>query len=209
MARSPADPDPLRLRVAWLRKRFAAHNRLVVLVALLTLFVTAGLWFLLFAVLYWLAFLFTSIVHGADARPSDALPALFIYSAGLLLLLAWIARGHSKNEMPKDEKTPWEIATEFLLAVPRATLAVWGNLSAWQRLDRREMEIAAEFVEHLAAEGRVPLQQLPLHIPEARDQMRILLALQLIEAITVTRVEDTMWVAIRAKDEAITVPDER
>jgi hypothetical protein len=134
-----------------------------------------------------------------DARPPDVLPALFIYSAGLLLLLAWLARGRYANEMPRDDKTPWEIATEFLLAVPRATFAIWGNLSAWQRLDDREMGLAADMIEHIAVDGRMPLHQVPLHIPDPQDRMRILLALQLVEVIHMFRSEQTTWLSIGAK----------
>lgn len=199
MARTLAVPDPRMRRIEWLRRRFAEHNRLVVLLAVLTLLVTAGIWYLLFALLYWLAFLFEGVVHGMDARPPDALPALFIYSAGLLLLLTWLARKRFDNEMPKDEKTPGEIAMEFLIAVPRATLAVWGNLSAWQRLDARELGLAAELIERIADAGRVPLQQVPLEIPDPRDRMRILLALQLIEVLSIRQGEDAVWLSLTAK----------
>ena len=201
MARSLVVPDMQMQRIAWLRRRFAEHNRLVLLIALLTLLVTAGLWYLLFAVLYWLAFLFASVAHGMDARPPDALPALFIYSAGSLVLLTWLARRRFENEMPKDEKAPWEIAAEFLLAVPRATLAVWGNLSAYQRLDARELALAADLVERLASERRVPVHQVPLDIPDPQDRMKILLALQLIEVIQVTHSEQTAWLSMRSGGE--------
>ena len=201
MARSLVVADRRTQRIAWLRRRFAEHNRLVLLVAVLTLLVTAGLWYLLFAALYWLTFLFASVAHGVDARPPDALPALFIYSAGVLLLLTWLARERLENQVPRDEKKPWEIAGEFLLAVPRATLAVWGNVSAWQRLDVRELELAADFVVLLESERRVPLHQVALHLPHARDRMRILLALQLIELLRVTQSDGTVWLSLRSNDE--------
>ena len=203
MARTLAVPDRREHRIAWLRRRFAEHNRLVALVAVLTLLVAAGLWYLLFALLYWLAFIFTTLARGLDAHPPDVLPALFIYSAGLLVLLTWLARGRSANAALKDEKSPFEIAAEFLLAVPRATLAVWGNLSAWQRLNRHEVELAAEFLEHLAGEGRIPLHAVPLDLPDPRARMRILLALQLIEVLNVTQSDGTVWLSIPSKGELV------
>ena len=201
MARTLAVPDRRLQRIAWLRRRFAQHNRLVGLVAVLTLLVAAGLWYLLFALLYWLVFIFITAARGMDAHPPDALPALFIYSAGLLVLLTWFARNRSPNEALKDEKSALEIASEFLLAVPRATLAVWGNLSAWQRLNRQEVELAADFLERLASEGRVPLHSVPLDIPDPRARMRILLALQLIEVMSVTQSDRTVWLSIPSKGE--------
>ena len=199
MARTLAVPDRRAQRIAWLRRKFAAHNRLVALVAVLTLLVAAGMWYLLFAFLYWLAFLAAAVGHGMDARPPEVLPALFIYSAGLLVLLTWLAGTRFGNEFPKDKKSPFEIAAEFLLAVPRATIAVWGNLSAFQRLDAREIALAADFLETLASEQRIPLHRVPLDIPDPRDRMRILLALQLIEVLSVRQGEDAVWLSLAGK----------
>ena len=199
MERRPVVQDRWRQRAEWLRGRFAEHNRLVILLVALTLLVTAGVWYLLFAALYWLTFLFASVVRGMDARPPDALPAFFIYSAGLLLLLTWFARKRLDNEMPKDEKTPAEIAMEFLLAVPRATLALWGNVSAWQKLDERELGLAAELIERIVDEERVPLHEVPVEIPDPRDRTRILTALQLIDVLNVRQGEDAVWLTLKVK----------
>ena len=203
MARSLVVPDRREQRLAWLRRRFAEHNQLVLLLAVLTLFVAAGLWFVLFAVLFWLSLLFTSVADGVDAQRPDILPALFIYAAGLLLLLTWMAGSRFANAPLKDKKSPLEIAAEFLLAVPRATLAVWGNLSAWQKLDEREMELATDLIARLLEERRVPLHQVPLDIPEPRDRMKILLALQLIEVLQVSNSDATVWLSIRSKREPV------
>ena len=199
MTRTLAVPNRRAQRIAWLRRRFAQHNRLVALVAVLTLIVAAALWYLLFAILYWLALIFASVSHGVDARPPDILPVLFIYAAGLLLLITWIAGSRYLDGPLKDKKSPFEIVAEFILAVPRATLAVWGNLSAWQRLDPREMELAAEFLGRLLDEGRIPLHELPLEIPDPKTRMRILLALQLIEALNVKRSDGTVWLSLPPK----------
>ncbi len=199
MARPLVVADRWARRVEWLRGRLAEHNRLVVLLAVLTLLVVAAVWYLLFAVLYWLAFLFASVARGMDGHPPDALPAFFIYSAGLLLLLTWMARRRLDNERLKDEKTAGEIALEFVLAVPRATLAMWGNFSAWQRLDERELELAAELVERIVDEERVPLHEVPRDIPDAGDRAKILMALQLIDVLNVRQGEDAVWLTLKVK----------
>ena len=199
MPRTLAVPDRRAQRIAWLRRRFAQHNRLVALVAVLTLLVAAALWYLLFAILYWLALIVTGMSHGMDARPPEILPAIFIYAAGGLLLVTWIAGTLFPERPPKDKKSPFEIAAEFVLAVPRATLAVWGNLSAWQRLDRREVETAAEFLERLASEGRIPLHEVPLDIPDRKTRTRILLALQLVEVLNVRHSDGTVWLSLPSK----------
>ena len=203
MSRALAVPDRRASRIAWLRRRFSQHNRLVALVAALTLLVAASLWYLLFAFLYWLALLVAGMSHGMDARPPEILPAIFIYAAGLLLLITWIAGALFPERPPKDKKSPFEIAAEFVLAVPRATLAVWGNLSAWQRLNRREIEMAADFLERLASEGRIPLHEVPLDIPDRKTRTRILLALQFVEVLNVRHAEGAVWLSLPPKGELV------
>ena len=203
MTRTLAVPDRRAQRLAWLRRRFAQHNRLVALVAGLTLLVAAALWYLLFVALYWLALVITGAARGMDARPPDILPALFIYAAGLLLLVTWIAGTRYFDGPLKDKKSPLEIVAEFVLAVPRATLAVWGNLSAWQRLDPREMELAAGLLGRLLDEGRVPLHELPLDLPDPKTRMRILLALQLVEALHISRSDGIVWLSLPPKGELL------
>ena len=196
ISRKLAVEDPQARHLRALRRAFAEHNRLVLLVALLTLLVTAALWYLLFALVYWLALIMSVLIHGLDARPPEYLPTLFIYSAGLLVLLTWIAHKRMTREIVKDEKSSFEIASEFLLAVPRATLAVWGNLSAWQRLNETELAQAADLLTRIEREGRLPLHNVPLEIPEPESRMRILLALQLVEMLHVSRMEGTAWLSL-------------
>ena len=53
------------------------------------------------------------------------------------------------------------------------------------------------------SERRVPLHQVALHLPNPHDRMRILLALQLIEVIEMTRSEQMTWLSIRSKRELV------
>ena len=197
--RGPTDPHARR--IALLRRAFAEHNRLVILVAILALIIAAALWYLLYAALFCLAFLASPVFGGMNGHPPEAFPALFIYAAGLLVLLTWVAGKYSPNEVLKNDKSLLEIASEFLLIVPRATLAVWGNLSAWQRLSPDEIEMAADFLEHLDAARRIPLYHVALDIPNAGARMRILLALQLTGQIRVHRTDGEVWIAPAPKRE--------
>jgi hypothetical protein len=201
MSRKLVVEDPHARHLRALRRAFAEHNRLVLLVALLTLLVTAALWYLLFALIYWLALIVSVLIHGLDARPPENLPTFFIYSAGLLVLLTWIAHQRTGREIVKDEKSAFEIATEFLLAVPRATLAVWGNLSAWQRLNETELAQAADLLARIEREGRLALHNVPLELPEPKSRMRILLALQLIEMLHVSRMDGIAWLSLAGRKE--------
>ncbi len=179
-----------------LRTHFQRHNRRVAYLASLTIFVAAGLWFISYAIVYWLTLLFLSATRGVEARPPDTFPALFIYSALLMIFVSWLARVLFPDETPNDDKSVAVIATDFLLAVPRATLAVWGNLSAWQRLSDDDLELAAHLVELLREEPRLPLQTLPVEMPGQAARRKILLALQLAQIIKMRRSNGVVWVSL-------------
>ncbi len=195
MFRPRRSDDPRAAAVRRLRGHFARHNRLVFFAGLLTLLVAAALWYLLYALLFWLALIFATLAHGMDAQAPEVLPVLFIYSAGLLILLTWLAHRRSPNDTPKDEKSAVEIGADILLAVPRATLAVWGNLSAWQSLNDAELALAAEFLARLERERRVPIYNVPLDLPDPGIRLRVLLALQLTDLIRIHHHDDGAWLS--------------
>jgi hypothetical protein len=173
----------VQFSVPSLRAHFAEHNRRVVLLALLTLAVAAGLWYLAYAVLFWLTLLAASATCGMEAKPPEVLPALFIYSGSLLVLVTWIAHRIRPNDLPRDDKKPLDIAADFLLAIPRATLAIWGNLSAYHRLSSVELEYAAQLLQRLTIESRLPIYRLPLEIPDRAIRHRVVLGLQLVQLV--------------------------
>ncbi len=191
-----ARDERLSPTAAALRDHFARHNRRVAVLVALTLFLATGLWFISYAIVYWLTLLFLSAAHGLEARPPDTFPVLFIYSAALLIIVSWIARAIFPNDTARDDKSLFEIAADFLLAVPRATLAIWGNLSAWQRLTDDELELAAGLVKLLRDEPRLPLQSLPVELPDRASRRKILLALQLSQVIKIRRTNSVTWLSL-------------
>ncbi|MDQ3622516.1 MAG: hypothetical protein M3463_08520 [Verrucomicrobiota bacterium] len=192
--------------VAALRARFAEHNRRVALLVLLTLMVAAGMWAMLYVALYWLTILVLTVIHGIDATPPAGLPSLYIYTAALFVLLCWLARKLTPHPLPRDRISLGGTLLDLLLALPRATLAIWGNLSAWQRLTDTELELASSFLARLARERRVPLQSVPVDIPDRKARMRILLGLQLIELLQVRRHQDTTWLSL-ARNHGLRLPE--
>jgi hypothetical protein len=178
----------VRWTVPRLQAHLVDHNRRVILLAPLTVFVATALWYVLYAILYWLTLLALSTTRGIEARPPAALPTLFIYSGALLVFFTWIASRLSPDEMPRDRKTIPEVVADLLLAIPRATLAVWGNLSAYQRLTELELEYAADLLSLLATEKRLPLHELPREIPDRTMRSRIVLALQLVRLLDIRRI---------------------
>lgn len=181
--------QPSDQAVTWtvkaLRARVAEHNRQVLLLALLTLLIAASLWYVAYAALYWLTLLALTVKQGFEARPPEFFPTLYIYSAGLLVLVTWLASRFSPHEVLRDRKTWLATAADFLLGIPRATLAVWGNLSAYQRLTDEELRYAATLLAWIAKEKRLPLSRVPLEIPDRGMRQRIVLALQLAQLLQV------------------------
>lgn len=170
-----------------LRSHLAAHNFQVALLSALTLLAAAALWYVLHGVVKWLVLLFTTAVAGTEARLPSALEPIFWTLAAVLVALAVIDRRLRKDDRPRDHKSAGEIAWEFLLAIPRITLAIGGTLSAWQRLSEQEIADAVALIERLVHEHRVPLTSLPVEIPDSASRFRILFALQLVQVIDIRR----------------------
>ena len=146
-----------------------------------------------YAVLYWLTLLFATVSRGIDATLPEMVPTLFIYSAGLLLLLTWAAHRRRKSDLPRDHMSRSPIALDIVLAVPRATLAVWTNLTAWQNLSANEIALAAELLLQLEQERRIPMHRVPLEIPDDTTRSRVLLALQITELLRLQHTEEMTW----------------
>ena len=175
-----------------LRREIRRHNRRVALIALFTLVVAAGLWTVLYAVCAWV--LMIGFIAAGVSRTTlpDGFTILFLVIAACATGYAWIDRRFTPNDIPRDDKSSGEIIADFLLALPRITLAVPGTLRAALSLDARECAEAAAFLHHLAQERRIPLHQVPLDIADAPTRFRILFALQLLEVIDLRR-RDRDW----------------
>lgn len=182
--------------VALLRRELAGHNLRVVLLAIFTAAAAALLWSVLFFVAQWLTLLFLTSARGVDTPIPREFPQVFFTIAGGLIAFAWIDRRLHPDDRPRDKRSGGEVALDFLLAVPRVTLAVFSTLSAWQRLSRSDLAQAAQLLERLHHERRLRLQSVPLEIPHERRRERILYALQLVEFIDVQREDGDYWVKL-------------
>ncbi len=179
---------------ARVRGCFQRHNREVLLLVVLTLLGTAALWGLIYVGIYWLTLVFFAATRSLDSQPPESLPALFIYTAALLVAVAWLWRVINPERGVPDKKASWELAMDLLLAAPRATLAVWGSLRAWQSLSAPELEVAAELLERVEAEGGIPVYRLPLEIPQRGTRQRIVLGLQWVQLVDVRRYREELCV---------------
>jgi hypothetical protein len=183
---------------ALLRKEMAAHNLRVVGIALLTLVVSLGLWIVLYVGCAWVWLLATTALLGhAQVNLSMSYTILFLVAAGCAVACAWFDQRLTPNALPRDNKAPWEVASDIVLVLPRMTLSIWGTLRAMLRLTSAELGEAAAFLHRLAAERRIPLHHVPQNAANPERRFRILLALQLMEVIEVHRDRDAQETIIR------------
>ena len=188
--------DPQRFLTSFLRRELVRHNWRAVGFFAFTLVAAVFLWTVFYGVAYWLTLLVLSAVKGGDAAVPAGFQLAFLAIACALLVGAWLDRLATPNELPRDETTASEIAMDFLLALPRATFAVWANLSAWRHLSDREIEHAAELMSLILQERRIPLQRTPLFITDDRERERIIYTLLLLQILHLHWEGETAWLRI-------------
>jgi hypothetical protein len=196
-----ANPPSLRLHgpdhtARMLRKHFAAHNRQVLMLAGGTLLAAAAAWTLLYLLSSWLFV----VAISAAGLPYTHIPRgfviLFAVAALCAIIYTWIDQRLTPNERARDKKKPGELISDFLLAVPRMTLAIGGTLTAWQRLDNRDLAQAATLLHRLAEEKRLPMSGVRLDISDPDAVMRILFALQITQVIEAHRDGAEFWLKL-------------
>ena len=181
------------------RAHFAQHNRQVVWLTVFTLITALLLWMVAYIFLYLITLLVVTALQGTDAQvPRSFFPAFAI--CGLLLcLLGVISRKIWPAYFLSDKKNPFEIFMDILLAVPRVTLAVWGNFSAYQSLSEYELEEAWYLLQAIARERRFNIQSLPLEIRNPKLRAKVVFALQLAGLVELHRDGDETWLALQGE----------
>lgn len=179
--------------VALLRAHLRAHNLSVVGASLFSLLLAAILWTGLYMLSYWM------LVFGRTVSHPDAteLPANFLSGfailAGTLLLIAWVDRKIFPNDRALDSRPAIEHLADIILLLPRLTLAVWENLTAWVSLSRHEFQSAAALLDRLRGSRQVAIQELPLEIPDEAMRWRILYGLQVAQLVDARRKGGVVW----------------
>lgn len=166
-----------------LRRHFARHNRRVVLLALFTALLVLLFWATIYFVVYWLVLLAISVAQGVDAQMPPFFFRRFVMASVILCVVGFIARRFSQDDRARDSRSIPGIAADVVLAVPRATLSVWGTLAAFQFLNERELALAWRVLQVIGRDGRLNVHTLPVEIPDPRLQRKIVLALQLADLI--------------------------
>jgi hypothetical protein len=170
-----------------LREHLRRHNRWVLGLTFVTLAAAVLLWGTLYLAVYWLFLLGGTAAAPLEFHPNAGpLTRGFAATAILLCLFAWIARRVHPDESARDHKGLGGHLLDLLLAIPRVTLAIFGTSAAAARLNDRELEEAWFLLQRMKdAGGRLPMQALPVDIPDPRARKHIILALQLSSLIDI------------------------
>jgi hypothetical protein len=181
-----------------LRAHLARHNLRVLGMAAVTLFAVVAAWLLLYFVCTWLIVIGLAALDFHYTRIPRGFPILFAVAGLCAVIYAWIDRWLTPNERARDEKRPTEVVSEFILAIPRMTLAIGGTLAAWQKWEADDYLQAATLLHRVAEEKRVPMSSVRLDIPDATAAVRILFGLQLTQVIDVQREGQEFWLKLNA-----------
>ncbi len=189
-----------------LRDHVSRHNRSVLSFALLSFLGSAVLWVALYLAVFALILLGLTVFKGEEATAPPHFALAFVSIAAGLIGAAWMERAIVVNERLPDRKPKFEIFMDFLLMIPRTTLAIWGNLSAWQSLSSDEYRLAAGLVERVARERRVPLQRVPIDIPDDRVREKIVFALLIVQVLEVRTDNGENWLQLSALRPTLDLP---
>jgi hypothetical protein len=176
-----------------LRARLRSHNGSVMAASGATLVLVAISWALFYIVAYWLVMFVLTVAKAGDAR----LPASFDWVcasiAGTLLVVAAFDMWLFPSERAMDERPALSTITDVVLFVPRLTLTILLNFTAWARLPNDLQHDAAALIDRLRTDGKVALSILPLDLPDERGRGRILHVLQLLQIMEVRLEKEELW----------------
>jgi hypothetical protein len=163
-----------------------------------TLVASLAAWVLLYFVFIWILVLGLAVFDLPVERIPHGFWIVYVVAAFCAVGIAWIDQWLTPNARPSDNKGASEVALDFLLAVPRMTLAVVGTLRAWLCLSNGELLQAAELLHRLCREKRVPVSGVRLQVHDPESAVRILFALQMTQVIDSYREGNEFWLRLNS-----------
>jgi uncharacterized membrane protein len=184
-----------RLREA-LRRKIAAHNRLVRLSTVASAIAVVFMWGAIYFVARWLVIFSSTVVKGIDATMPRRFERHFAMILGVWLMLGWVARKFRYFEKLRSEQTAGHVLVELLLAPPRATFAVVQNISNRIAFSEDDLIVATDFLAKVGRAGKIRLTAATFDLPDEKQRGRVTTALQLLDLIYLRRKEDEAWYAV-------------
>jgi len=163
-----------------LQEHLRRHNRSVLGLTLLTAGAAIALWTIVYCIVWWLFLLGGTVFSWETFAPSAGIFfRCFLATAVLLCIGAWVSRRLRPNQAPRDHKGLGEHLMDLLLAVPRITLAIFGTGAAAAHLTDAELAGAWHLLRRMDRAGSpLPVQLVPVEIPDAAMREKIIMTLQ-------------------------------
>lgn len=171
-----------RLREA-LRRKIAAHNRLVALSSICSVFAVAAMWVFLYFAVQWALAMSATVVKGVDAVMPGDFRRTFAIFAVALLSAGWLARRFGLYRRLREDRSAGLVMLELLLLPARATFASLSNVRNHIRLSEDDLQAATDLLVRIVRAGKLRATAVPVEIPGDSSRERVLFALQLLELI--------------------------
>lgn len=171
-----------RLREA-LRRKLAAHNRLVCLSTLCATLGVATMWAGLYFAMRWMAVLGASVVKGVDATMPARVDQAFAATALALLTAGWFARRAGFFQRVREERGAGLMLLELALLPARATWGTLDNARSFLRLDDDDLRTASDLLVRIVRAGKLAATALPQEFSRDGQRERVVHALALMELI--------------------------
>ena len=176
-----------------LRARLRSHNGSVLAASGATLILVAISWVLFYIAAYWVVMFALTVAKAGDAR----LPASFDWVcasvAGALLLAGAIDMWFSPSERALDERPALATITDVLLFLPRLTLTIPLNFTAWTRLPADLRHGAAALLDRLRTERKLAMSTLAFDLPDERQRARVVRVLQMLQITEIRSEKGELW----------------
>ena len=171
-----------RLREA-LRRKLAAHNRLVCLSTLCATLGVATMWAGLYFAMRWMAVLGASVVKGVDATMPARVDQAFAATTLALLTAGWFARRAGFFQRVREERGAGLMMLELALLPARATWGTLDNARSFLRLDDDDLRTASDLLVRIVRAGKLAATALPQEFSRDGQRERVVHALALMELI--------------------------
>jgi hypothetical protein len=184
-----------RLREA-LRRKVAAHNRLVWITGVWSGAAVALMWVAIYFIARWLLVLGSTLVKGLDATMPERFDRGFAIAAAAWLLVGWIAHRRGFWERVRGDKSAGDMLIELLLLPTRATFATLHNFRTLIRLSDDQLQTAATFLVRVVRAGRLAAADIALELPEEAAREPVLHALTVLDLIYLRQNEREAFYAV-------------
>lgn len=180
------------------RLHFRAHNRRVWALALTSVLAAAVVWWALYFALEWGGLLLLTVLFSVDLPEKPDFQVLFIFLATGLIGLHWLVTGVLGYRSEKIESFRWwKVLLDLLLIPAKLTFAGPENFAARVNPSEEDLEAAWLLLQHLQAEKKISLQQLPLIIPDPAQLDEVLWLLGLTGLTDTDDYGGTWWLHLK------------